>query len=169
MNNSNVYNYKNELSSSWKLFLCILLCGGIGITSGLLASANNNIWFDQLIKPSWNPPGYLFAPVWTTLYFLMGISLWLIWKNKAPEINKRYQYFMFGFQLFLNFCWSIIFFKFHSSFFALVDIVVLLIAILFTIISFSRYSKTASWLLVPYIAWVSFATYLNFTIWYLNH
>lgn len=160
---------RNTLSATWKFIIAILLCEIVGITSGLLASANKNEWFDNLIKPTWNPPGYLFAPVWTTLYLLMGISLALIWKNKASESSKRNAYVLFAIQLFLNFWWSIFFFQFHSPALALVDIVLMVITILLTIFSFSSFSKLASWLLVPYISWVSFATILNFSIWYLNH
>ncbi len=158
----------NKLSATWKFTFAIILCESVGIFSGLLASASNNVWFYNLNKPTWNPPAFLFAPVWTTLYLLMGISLWLIWKNKAAEINKRNQYLLFALQLFLNFWWSIIFFKFHSPAFALLDIILMDVIIISTIVSFSKFSKPAAWLLVPYIAWVSFATILNFTIWNLN-
>lgn len=158
----------NKLSATRKFIIAILLCESIGIISGLLASANNNLWFDTLNKPTWNPPGYLFAPVWTTLYFLMGISLWLIWKSKVPELNKRNAYYLFTVQLVLNFWWSIIFFKFHSPAFAFLNIIAMVVVILVTIVSFSKFSKLAAWLLVPYIAWVSFATFLNYSIWILN-
>jgi tryptophan-rich sensory protein len=158
----------SKLSSTWKFIIAILLCEAVGISSGLLASASKNSWFDTLQKPAWNPPAYLFGPVWTTLYFLMGISLALIWTNKAPEIDKRKAYTLFALQLFLNFWWSILFFNFHSPALALVDIILMVITIILTIVSFSFFSRTASWLLVPYIAWVSFATLLNFTIWNLN-
>ncbi len=157
-----------KLSSTWKFIIAILLCEIVGISSGFLASASNNVWFDSLTKPSWNPPAYLFAPVWTTLYLLMGISLGLIWTNKSPEKNKGKAYFLFAVQLFLNFWWSILFFLFHSTELALVDIVLMVVLITMTIFSFSTFSRTASWLLVPYLAWVCFASYLNYTIWILN-
>lgn len=161
-------NSSKNISPFWKLIIAIIICEGVGITSGLISSAEMNSWFATLNKPTWNPPSYLFAPVWTTLYFLMGISLWLIWKNNAPELNKRNAYYLFATQLFLNFWWSIIFFKFHSPAFALLDIIAMLVLITLTIISFSKFSKPAAWLLVPYIAWVSFATILNYSIWNLN-
>lgn len=159
----------SKLSSTWKFIISILLCEIVGISSGFLASASNNVWFDSLTKPSWNPPSYLFAPVWTTLYLLMGISLALIWTNKSPEFNKRKAYTLFAIQLFLNFWWSILFFNFHSPALALVDIILMVIIIILTIFSFSTFSRTASWLLVPYISWVCFAAFLNFTIWSLNN
>lgn len=159
---------KLKLATAWKFIIAILLCESVGISSGLLASTNNNLWFDALNKPTWNPSAYLFGPVWTTLYLLMGISLGIIWNNKATELNKRKAYFLFALQLFLNFWWSIIFFKLHSPALALVNIILMLILILLTIVSFSKFSKPAAWLLVPYIAWVSFATFLNYSIWILN-
>lgn len=79
----------NKLSSSWKFIIAILLCESIGILSGFLASANNNDWFNTLHKPAWNPPAYLFGPVWTTLYLLMGIALGIIWTTKSAEQSKR--------------------------------------------------------------------------------
>lgn len=157
-----------NLSSTWKLIIAILACEVIGFTSGLIGSAAMNSWFDNLQKPSWNPPGYLFAPVWTTLYALMGIAYWLIWKNETPETKKRSAYVVFAIQLFLNFCWSIIFFKFQAPFFALIEILLLLAMILLTIFHFSKISKTAAYLLIPYVLWVSFASVLNYTIWSLN-
>jgi translocator protein len=160
---------KTKLSPTWKFIISILFCETVGICSGLLASASNNIWFDALNKPTWNPPAYLFGPVWTTLYLLMGVSLGIIWNNKATELNKRTSYYLFALQLFLNFWWSILFFHFHSPALALLDIILMMVTILLTIFSFSSYSKTAAWLLVPYISWVSFATILNFSIWNLNH
>ncbi len=159
----------NKLPATWKFIIAILLCESVGISSALLASASNNPWFDKLIKPTWNPPAYLFGPVWTTLYLLMGISLGIIWNNKASEQSKRKAYLLFATQLFLNFWWSILFFNFHSPAFALLDIILMVITIILTIFSFSSFSKIASWLLVPYIAWVSFAAFLNYSIWSLNH
>ncbi len=158
----------NNVSPTWKFIIAILVCESAGIGSGLLASASNNVWFDTLNKPGWNPPSYLFGPVWTTLYLLMGISLGIIWNNKAPEQSKRNAYFLFAVQLFLNFLWSILFFRFHSTAFALLDIMLMIIAIILTMFRFSTFSKPAAWLLVPYISWVSFATILNYSIWNLN-
>lgn len=157
-----------RIPAIFKFVITILLCESVGIVSGLLASAKDNSWFDNLSKPSWNPPAFLFAPVWTTLYLLMGISLGIIWNNQSPETGKRNAYLLFALQLFLNFWWSFIFFKFHSPAFALLEIIIMVILIIMTIISFSKFSKLAAWLLVPYVAWVSFATLLTFSIWNLN-
>ncbi|OYU54010.1 MAG: TspO protein [Chitinophagaceae bacterium BSSC1] len=157
-----------QLTSGRKLVLTILLCESVGIISGLLAGVANNPWFDALLKPSWNPPGYLFGPVWTVLYLLMGISAWLVWKSLFPINMKTKALMYFSIQLFLNFWWSILFFNFHSSLLALIDIVLMLFFICLTIFEFSKISKLAAWLLLPYLLWVSFATVLNGTIWYLN-
>ncbi|WP_044233990.1 TspO/MBR family protein [Haliscomenobacter hydrossis] len=159
---------QRNASSIWKLIIAVLACEAIGFTSGLIGSAGMNVWFDNLQKPSWNPPAYLFAPVWTLLYALMGIAFWLIWKNETAVAKKRSAYVAFALQLFLNFWWSIIFFKFQSPFFALIEIILLLFMIILTIFHFSKISKTAAWLLVPYLLWVSFASVLNYTIWALN-
>lgn len=159
---------QRKTSSIWQLIIAILACEAIGFTSGLIGSAAMNAWFDNLQKPSWNPPSFLFAPVWTTLYALMGIAIWLIWKNETMVVNKRNAYIAFALQLFLNFWWSILFFRFQSPFFALIEILLLLAMILLTIFHFSKISKTAAYLLVPYVLWVSFASFLNYTLWSLN-
>ena len=150
------------------MIIAIAICEGTGILSGFLANAGMNAWFDSINKPSWNPPSWVFAPVWTTLYLLMGISLWLIWKKDAEQSIKSKALLFFAAQLFLNFWWSIIFFKFHSPALAFLDIVLMIILILITIFKFAKLSRLAAWLLVPYVAWVSSASILNYTIWSLN-
>lgn len=157
-----------NISSFWKLVIAILICEIVGIASGLLSQAEMNNWFATIKKPIWNPPSYLFAPVWTTLYLLMGIALWLVWKSTFIERQKNNAIKLFALQLFLNFWWSIFFFRFHSPYLAFLDIVLMAITILLTIFKFSRISKTASWLLVPYFLWVCFAAVLNYSIWLLN-
>ena len=159
---------KNELSPTWKIVIAVLICQAVGIVSGSLTQNEMSTWFNTLQKPSWNPPGYLFGPVWTTLYLLMGISLGLIWKSDTPEPQKLRAELTFAVQLFLNFCWSILFFKMHSPLLAFVDIALMIITILMTIGRFARISRVAAWLLVPYLAWVCFATVLNYTIWSMN-
>ncbi|WP_309609962.1 TspO/MBR family protein [Flavobacterium sp.] len=160
---------KNTLSPQWKLFICIVICQAIGIISGLIAATNNNVWFESLQKPSWNPPGYLFGPVWTFLYLLMSISLWIVWKSNMNEKIKDQATLIFALQLFLNFWWSILFFKFQSPLFAFIDIIFMIILIFISISRFSKFSKLAAWLLVPYISWVCFAAILNYKIMVLNN
>ncbi len=156
------------LSNNLKLVICILICQSVGIISGLLTTTQNNVWYTTIIKPSWNPPGYLFGPVWTVLYLMMGISLWIIWKSNAPEGQKMEACLIFAIQLFLNFWWTILFFKFHSPIAAFVEIILMIALIFFTIFRFSEISKTAAWLMVPYISWVCFAAILNYNLWKLN-
>ena len=140
---------------------------GFGALGGIVTAPEIKTWYLFLNKPSFNPPNYLFGPVWTLLYLLMGISLFLILK-KDDSAAKKKSLILFFVQFALNFCWSFIFFKYHLIGWAFAEIVVMWIFILLTILSFNRINKTAAWLLVPYIAWVSFASVLNFAIWKLN-
>lgn len=159
----------NVIPDGWKLIVAIVICEGVGIISGLLSRSEMNTWFATLAKPSWNPPAYLFGPVWTTLYLLMGVSLWIIWKSDTIAIKKKRNAInIFAVQLFLNFWWSILFFKLHQPGLAFIDILLMLITILLTIYQFFKISKLAAWLLVPYISWVIFASVLNYTIWKMN-
>ncbi|MEP7265643.1 MAG: TspO/MBR family protein [Bacteroidota bacterium] len=157
-----------RISSSWKLIIAIVICEGTGILSGLLAGSYDNSWFLSLKKPDWNPPPSIFGPVWTTLYLLMAFALWLVWKNSEQGIMKSKSLFLFGMQLFLNFWWSVLFFRWHSTVLALADIVLMVIFISFTILNFRYFSKYAAAFLLPYLLWVLFATALNFSIWRLN-
>ncbi len=130
-------------------------------------------WYGTLAKPGLTPPGWVFGPVWITLFALMGIAAFLVWSShaKASEDKKKgitVALLLFGIQLALNTLWSIIFFGLHSPGAALVEIILLWLAILATIVAFARVVKPAAWLLVPYLLWVSFAAYLNYSIWRLN-
>jgi tryptophan-rich sensory protein len=124
-------------------------------------------WYRALQKPSFNPPGYLFAPVWTLLYILMGIAAWLVWK-RAGFAGARIALILFVAQLILNGLWSWLFFGLQRPGVALIDILLLWGLIIATIVSFWQKSAPAGMLLLPYIAWVSFASLLNFEIWRLN-
>jgi len=121
-------------------------------------------WYANLIKPSFNPPGWLFGPVWTLLYIMMGIAFYLVLKKK----NNRTAIALFIAQLILNTLWTIIFFGMRNPLFAFIEIILLWITILFTIREFYDKSKTAAYLMVPYILWVSFASILTLTIHLLN-
>jgi tryptophan-rich sensory protein len=151
-----------------KLIIAILIPLIIGAISGFFTSEAVTGWYAAIQKPSFNPPNGIFAPVWTTLYIMMGIALYLVWKQERNTKIWRQALFLFGLQLFLNFCWSLIFFKLEQPGWALVEMVCLWISILLTIIWFSKLSKVSAWLLVPYICWVSFAALLNYEIWRLN-
>ena len=124
-------------------------------------------WYAGLDKPSWNPPSSVFAPVWSTLYVLMGIAAWLVWR-KAGFAGARVALGLFALQLVLNGLWSYLFFGAHQPGVALVEIVVLWLAILATTAGFWRVSVPAGMLLLPYLAWVGFAAALNFQLWRLN-
>jgi translocator protein len=157
-----------RLHSFLKIILAIALCLGIGLGSAIITGTFDANWYAQLNLPSWQPPPYLFAPVWTILYILMGISLAIIWLKEIPYQAKKTTYTLFAVQLIFNFLWTILFFKQHLIAIALVDILLLLHTIFLLLFFMSQISKLATWLLVPYCLWVAFATYLNFTIWMMN-
>lgn len=144
-----------------KAIFSVALCLAAGLVGSLFTATSIPEWYQFLNKPSFSPPNWIFGPVWTTLYVLMGISLYLVWeKKKVPSV--------FWIQLILNALWSIIFFGMRNPTLAFIEIVVLWIAIFLTIKSFYRISKLASYLLIPYILWVSFASVLNLSIAILN-
>ena len=150
-----------------KLALCItvpLLIGGI---SGFATATSINDWYVSINKPSFNPPNYLFGPVWTTLYILMGISFFMILQSPANEFRKK-AVTIFCIQLFLNFWWSFIFFKFQLLGLAFIEIILIWISIITMITLFYKINKTAALLQIPYLLWVSFASVLNGSIWFLN-
>lgn len=146
----------------WLVLAALLvLCLGLGSAAGFLTAQSLPTWFPTLVKPSFNPPSWLFAPVWTTLYIMMAVAAWLVWLRKGPLV-------LFYVQLALNFAWSLLFFGLHSPALALIDIVAMWVAILLTLLAFWKVDRRAGWLLVPYLAWVSFASVLNASIWWLN-
>ena len=124
-------------------------------------------WYDALIKPQFNPPNWIFGPVWSILYLMMAIAAWLVWRQ-GDKGNVSFALLLYVVQLVLNAAWSWLFFGEHKIQLALVDIVAMLLAIAATIFAFSHHSRLAAAMLVPYLAWVSFATYLNFSFWRLN-
>ena len=160
-------NLKNKMNRYLKLALCILLPLMVGGISGFATATSINTWYVTLNKPFFNPPNYLFGPVWTTLYILMGVSLYLILQTPKNELRKK-AITVFVIQLFLNFWWSFIFFKFHYLGIALIEIITMWIYILIMIIYFHKIHKTAAYLQIPYLMWVSFATLLNASLWWLN-
>ena len=141
----------------------IALCVSGGLIGGLATSADT-AWFAALRKPSWNPPSWVFAPVWTTLYVMMGVAAWRVWRRRT----RNAALWLFAVQLALNFAWSFIFFSAREIDLAFAEIVVLWAFIAATIIAFSRVDRAAAWLMGPYLAWVSFAAVLNGTIVRLN-
>ncbi len=156
------------MSKVAKIIISIAICLGIGLIGSIFTVSSIPSWYAGINKPPFSPPNYLFAPVWTILYILMGISLGLIWSKGLKAQKAREAVYLFGIQLFLNGIWSPIFFGFKNIFLALVVIIFMWFYILRTILAFRKINKMSSYLLYPYIAWVSFATILNFSIWILN-
>lgn len=153
----------------FKLIFSILICEGAGIIGAVFTTPSIPIWYATLNKPFFSPPNWIFGPVWTTLYFLMGVSLYLVWvKKDAGKSLKSKAYQMFFAQLILNILWSIAFFGMKSPIVGLIVIIILWVLIIETIRRLAKVDKTASFLLYPYLVWVTFATVLNFSLWVLN-
>lgn len=150
------------------LIFCLLGCELAGIIGSIFTIEAIPTWYATLVKPALNPPSWVFGPVWTMLYALMGLAVFLVWKQGWRRKEVKTALGLFGAQLATNALWSILFFRMHSPFYALIDILVMWVLILVTSIAFYRISKPAAYLLMPYLGWVSFATYLNYMIYVLN-
>ncbi len=154
--------------SYFKLGVSILLPLLAGAVGSIFTSASISTWYNYLNKPVWNPPSWVFAPVWTILYIMMGISLFIIWNKGLSIKGTKKALVFFGVQLILNIAWSLIFFGAMNPFWALIEILALGLFIILTILKFYKISQPAALLLLPYLVWVTFAAYLNYTIWSLN-
>ncbi|AKM84229.1 TPA: TspO protein [Candidatus Campbellbacteria bacterium] len=152
------------MNKTLKLISVILICHMAGILGAFFTTPQIDGWYSILIKPSFNPPSWIFGPVWLTLYTLMGISLFLIWQNKGNKKAVNWFYL----QLLLNASWSIIFFGAHELFLAFIIILALILSVIKTMLEFWKINKTSVYLLVPYLLWISFAGFLNYSIWILN-
>jgi translocator protein len=157
-----------KINNFFKLVIAIAVSELAGIIGSFFTVGSIDTWYATLVKPALNPPAWVFGPVWITLYALMGVAAWLVWISGSAPDEKKKALTVFALQLFLNALWSIIFFGFENPGLALAEIVLLWLAILWTMIVFYKISKPAAWLLVPYILWVSFAIYLNYSILVLN-
>lgn len=151
-----------------KFFISILIPVLVGVVSGFFTQPGVEGWYAVANKPAFNPPNWIFAPVWTTLYILMGIAFFLVWKAQAAKATKQTAITLYIAQLTVNFFWSLIFFKLQQPGWAFAEIILMWVLILLTILWFAKISSVAAWLLVPYISWVSFAAVLNYSIWILN-
>ena len=150
-----------------KFLVSIILPLSLGAIAGMFTSQSVPEWYATLNRPSFNPPNWIFGPVWTTLYILMGISFFLIWKQEASkERNRAILFFML--QLLLNFAWSFIFFYFNMIGLALVEIILLWISIVLMLVVFYKIKPIASYINIPYLLWVTFATVLNASYYILN-
>lgn len=151
-----------------RLIVSIVVCQLAGVVGAIFTTPAIPTWYASLNKPPFNPPNWVFFPVWTTLYTLMGIAAFVVWRKGLHERRVRLALGIFGLQLILNLAWTIVFFGLHSLFGAVLAIVLLWVAILVSIVAFWRISRVAGALLIPYILWVSFAGILNISIWMLN-
>lgn len=152
-----------------KILIMVATCLGVGYISGQATQSSVQTWFPTLVKPAFNPPGWVFFPVWTTLYVMMGVAAGLVWNRmdfQKEEVRKALLYFFI--QLGLNALWSVLFFGIRNPFLAMIEIVLLWLMIFETYAKFIRINKISGYLFVPYILWVSFAAMLNASIWWLN-
>ena len=165
-----------KINNTFKLIIAIVISELAGIIGSVFTTPSITGWYAGIVKPALNPPAWVFGPVWTTLFGFMGIAAFLIWKKGLERRDVKIALGIFAGQLVLNTLWSIIFFGstsltingLNNIGIAFVEIIFLWLAILATIIAFAKISKPAAWLLVLYILWVSFAGYLNYSIWMLN-
>lgn len=152
-----------------RIISVVLTCMAIGYLSGMVTQSAITTWYPTLVKPSFNPPNWIFAPVWSMLYLMMGVAAGLVWNRidfEKEAVKKALIFFII--QLALNALWSILFFGLKNPMLAGVEIILLWLMIYETYFLFSKISKTAGYLMLPYLAWVSFATILNVSIWWLN-
>jgi tryptophan-rich sensory protein len=146
----------------------VALCLGVAFLGALATAAGVRDWYPTLAKPAWNPPAWLFGPVWTVLYVTMGLAAARVQRSAGSFRGARGALLCFLLQLTLNGLWSWLFFARRDPLAGLVDIVLLFALVLATIVAFRRWDRAAAWMLVPYAAWVGFATALNATLWRLN-
>ena len=151
-----------------KFIISIIICQSAGIFGSLFTFDSISDWYVTLEKPAFAPPNWIFGPVWITLYFLMGLSLYIVWKDELKSKTRNAFFVVFGIQLILNALWSFLFFGLRSPFLGLLDIVLLDIMVIVTIIYTKSISKLAMILLIPYLIWIVFASFLNYVIFLVN-
>jgi len=158
---------RGPLGSFLGLVVAVAVCLGAGFIGAMATASSVGTWYPSLVKPSWNPPDAVFGPVWTVLYIAMGVAAWLVWRRRgAGRVGGPLLLFIL--QLVLNAGWSLLFFGLRSPGLALIEIVLLWLAIAATLWSFARVQRWAALLMAPYLAWVTFAAALNLQIWRLN-
>ena len=152
-----------------RISLVVTTCLLIGYLSGMVTKESVQTWFPTLVKPVFNPPSWVFFPVWTILYVMIGISGGMVWNRlERDETNVKKAFKIFVIQLALNALWSYLFFGLHNPLLAFIEIILLWLMIFETYNQFKKIDKIAGYLLLPYLAWVSFALVLNGSIWWLN-
>jgi benzodiazapine receptor len=153
---------------SWlSLLPFVVVCLAVAGIGALFTNSSVKTWYPQLHRPEWTPPNWIFGPVWTTLYLMMAFSAWLIWRGSSWSA-ARFALLLFAIQLVLNMLWSAVFFGMRRIGAAFAEILLLWMMIIATTVAFYSLSLLAAWLLIPYIAWVGLASYLNFRIWQMN-
>ena len=157
-----------KMGNAFKLVVSIVACECAGLIGAIFTTGAISTWYATLQKPAFTPPNWLFAPAWTTLYLLMGIAAFIIWRKGFSDRQVRLALLLFCIQLVLNILWSVVFFGLKTPLYGLVVIILLWVAILITILRFRKISVAAAWIMVPYILWVSFATALNAGVLILN-
>jgi translocator protein len=158
-----------KLNNPAKLVICIVVPFLVGVAGSFFTATDTlNNWYANLNKPLFNPPSWLFGPVWTTLYIMMGIAAFLVWRKGLDDKPVRIALLFFIIQLVLNGIWTPLFFGLHSPLLGLIDIILLLIAVILTVFYFLKISLPAALLLIPYLAWLTYATVLNTSLYILN-
>ena len=158
---------KEQKSSIIALVAFLSICCLIVLLGGLITEVGDKSWFDQLQKPTFQPPNWIFGPIWTVLYICIAVSGWLVYIKENSSIRK-FILQVYAVQLVLNLLWTFLFFALHSPLFALVDIIILLFTIFYYIFLTRKLSRNSAILFIPYSIWVMFATLLNLSIWMLN-
>ena len=153
---------KNKFLS---LILFSIVTFSASFIGGLVSITLKEPWYSGLIKSNFNPPDWIFAPVWTTLYVMMTLAIWFFWHSKKRDVNTIYIYFI---HIILNTTWSVVFFGLHQIFFALVVLVILIILIIILIVRFKRVNFASYYLMIPYLLWCLYALFLNFNLMVLN-
>lgn len=151
-----------------KLIALVVGCQLVGAIGAFITNTSVNTWYQALDKPGFTPADWLFSPVWTTLYLLMAIAAYTVWQHPVENPRVRRSLILFAIQLGFNLLWTVLFFGLRSPLLGLIGIVVLFSLILAMAWTFFKVSRTAGWLMIPYLAWVGYATVLNYTIWQLN-
>ncbi len=153
---------KNKILSFILFFLITFSASFIG---GLSTITYKEPWYSQLIKSSFNPPDWLFAPVWTTLYLMMTLAVWFFWHSKKRDMNTIYIYLI---HILFNTTWSVVFFAFHNILLALINLMILIFLIIIIILRFKRVNYVSAYLMIPYLLWSCYALFLNFNLLILN-
>ena len=158
----NTLMLKNKLIS---FFLFFVITYSASLIGGMATINFKEPWYSQLIKSSYNPPDWVFAPVWTTLYLMMTLAIWFYWHSKNREMNTVYIYFI---HIVFNTTWSIVFFGLHQIFLALIVLMILIVLIIILILKFKRVNYVSSYLMIPYLLWSCYALFLNLNLFILN-